>query len=49
MNHWKYAVFGSLLAAAVIVPSPDIHTMRIYAAAILAVVVAWLMRRKTSS
>jgi Sec-independent protein secretion pathway component TatC len=51
MNRWKYAILGSLLVAAVIVPSPDIHAMRTYAAAILplAVGVAWLVRRNTSS
>lgn len=51
MNRWKYAILGSFLVAAVVVPSPDVHTMRIYAAAILplAVVVAWLVRRNTSS
>ena len=51
MSRWKYAVLGSLLVAAVIVPSPDIHSMRMYAAAILplAVGVVWLVRRNTSS
>ena len=51
MNRWKYAVLASLLVAAVIVPSHDVQTMRIYAAAILAVSVgvAWLVRRITSS
>ena len=50
MNRWKYAVLGSLLVAAVIVPSPDLQTLRIYAAAILAlsVGVAWLVKRNTS-
>jgi Sec-independent protein secretion pathway component TatC len=51
MKRWKYALLASFLVAAVIVPSPDIHAMRLYAAAILplAVGVAWLVRRNTSS
>ena len=51
MSRWKYAVLGSFLVAAVISPSPDIHSMRMYAAAILplAVGIAWLVRRNTSS
>ena len=44
MNRWKYAILGSLLVAAVIVPTADVHSMRLYAAAILplAVGIAWL-------
>ena len=51
MNRWKYAVLASFLVAAVIAPSPDIHSMRMYAAAILplAVGIAWLVKRNNSS
>ena len=51
MNRWKFAVLGSFLVAAVIAPSPDVHSLRLYAAAILplAVGVAWLVKRNTSS
>ena len=50
-RRWKYAVLASLLVAAVIVPSPDLKAMGIYAAPILAVGlgVVWLVQRKTSS
>jgi Sec-independent protein secretion pathway component TatC len=51
MNRWKYAILVSFVLAAVIVPSPDLHTMRVYAAAILALIVGvvWAVRGSTSS
>jgi len=50
MNTWKYAILGSLLVEEVIVPTSDVHSMRLYAAAIfpLAMAVAWLVQRNTS-
>ena len=36
VKQWKYAVLASLVVAAVIVPSPNVKAMGIYAAPILA-------------
>ena len=51
VKQWKYAVLASLVVAAVIVPSPDVKAMYIYAAPILALSlgVAWLLQRNTSA
>ena len=54
VKQWNYAALASLVVAAVIVPSPDVKAMGIYAARILAlyglsVGVAWLVQRNSSA
>ena len=51
VKRWKYAILASLVVAAVIVRSPDVKSMYIYAAPILAlcVGVVWLVKRVNSA